>query len=66
MKKNGCFECRTEGTLIELGKCDSDITRPDTGAAQRLRLESVKQTKIRVLVQTKDVSASLVRIFLLL
>lgn len=45
------FECRTEGTLIELGKCDSDITRPDTGAAQRLRLESVKQTKISVFSQ---------------
>lgn len=54
MKKKCCFvwplrECFTEGTLIELGKCDFDITRPDTGAAQRLRLESVKQTNITVL-----------------
>lgn len=54
MKKKCCFvwplrECFTKGTLIELGKCDFDITRPDTGAAQRLWLESVKQTKITVL-----------------
>lgn len=49
MKKKCCFvwplrECFTEGTLIELGKCDFDITRP-----RDLRLESVKQTKITVL-----------------
>lgn len=42
------FECFTEGNLIELGKCDFDITRPDTGAAQRLEAGVVKQTKISV------------------